>query len=304
MLSQIRKNGTPRVAWITNLMAHYRLPSFRALSNLIPGRITFFLLAEQATQRNYILTEAEDGLPIVYLRGWTWRRPRKLFLHSYDDLHLNDIRPILAGKYDIHILCGWDEPTYLLLWAWALAARKTILFGCESTAYDSVRFRLAEGYKRLMLRKAKGCVVVGHRARQYCQSLGMEESRTFVAPNAADRQYYRSMAEQLRPMREVLRQERGLHGMVILFVGRLEEEHKGVLTLIDACSALEQQRISFSLVLAGDGPDRGRYEEAARTKGYTPFDLSACLAEESFAATTPWRMCWCYRVDQNHGALS
>jgi hypothetical protein len=82
----------PRVAWVTNLLAHYRAPCFRELHDQMPGQITFFFLAENMGARGYIQANEVANLPAIYLRGWKWSRPRSLFLHDYDDLHLNDLR--------------------------------------------------------------------------------------------------------------------------------------------------------------------------------------------------------------------
>ena len=250
----------PRIAWVTNLLAHYRAPCFRELHNQMPDQITFFFLAKKIENRQYILAQEENDFLVVYLRGWGWRRPRRLFLHNYDDLHLNDLRPILHGQYDILVLSGWDEPTYLLLWTWGVTTRKKVLFWCESTAYDMVRPRIKEAFKRLLLKGAAGCIAAGQRAQQYCHQLGMSESRIFIAPNAADQHYYQGMAQKLLSLRESLRKEADVKEFTVLFVGRLEEAHKNVSTLIEACGILEQEGKPISLVLAGDGPDGEYYK--------------------------------------------
>jgi glycosyltransferase involved in cell wall biosynthesis len=271
----------PRVAWVTNLLAHYRAPCFQELHNQIPGQITFFFLAESMGTRGYIQANEVTNLPAIYLRGWKWSRPRSLFLHDYDDLHLNDLRPILKGQYDILVLSGWDEPSYLLLWTWGIASRKKVLFWCESTQYDTVRLRAKEAFKRLLLKGVVGCITAGNRAQQYCHQLGMPDSRIFIAPNATDRSYFRGMAKQLLPMKEAIKKEAGLHGMVILFVGRLEEAHKSVSTLIRACGALEKEGRQFSLVLAGDGRDKERYEALALKEGLTAVQFPGMLGREA-----------------------
>jgi glycosyltransferase involved in cell wall biosynthesis len=271
----------PRVAWVTNLLAHYRVPCFRELHKQMPDQITYFFLAEKMGEREYIQSNGVMNLPAVHLRGWKWSRPRSLFLHDYDDIHINDVCPILYGRYDILVLSGWDEPTYLLLWAWGVASRKKVLFWCESTAYDVVRHRVKESFKRLLLKGAAGMIAAGNRAQQYCHQLGMPDSRIFIAPNAADRSYFRGMAEQLLPVRESLKKEAGLHGLVILFVGRLEERHKGVAALIKACGLLKKERISFSLVLAGDGSDRDLYKQISNQEGLNEVRFLGMLGRET-----------------------
>lgn len=207
--------------------------------------------------------------------------PQSLFFHDYDDLHLNDVRPILRGQYDVLILGGLDEPTYLLLWAWGVAFRKKILIWCETTAYDKVRGRIREAFKRLLLRDAAGCIASGQRAFEYCRQLGVPESRIFIAPNATRRDYFQGKAESLLPVRDILRREAHLNGFVILFVGRLKEVHKGISTLIKTCVALEKKGISVSLLLAGEGPDDKYYRKIVQKEGLRDVRFMGTLEHET-----------------------
>jgi glycosyltransferase involved in cell wall biosynthesis len=249
------KKPGPRVALVTNVLARYRVPCFSELAARMPGQVTFFLLAETMEHRRYVMAAGiPDGLPIVTLKGCRWSHP------PYDDLHVNDVRPVIFGGYDTIILGAWDEPTYLLLWAWGIATGKKVVFWIESTAYELPRSSWKELYKRILMNRAAGCIVPGKRALEYCRNLGMPEDRIFVAPNAADREYFGRQAQRLGPHRDQLRAELGLSGTVVLFVGRFVESYKDVMTLIEAAASVEPDS-SINLILAGDGPDRLTYRE-------------------------------------------
>jgi glycosyltransferase involved in cell wall biosynthesis len=97
--------------------------------------------------------------------------------------------------------------------------------------------------------------------------LGVEKGRVFLAPNTVDRNFFRCQSDALMPLRDRLREELGAQGLAVLFVGRLVEELKGVKSLIRACAALEKGGRRLSLLLAGDGPDRKRYEKIAAEEG-------------------------------------
>jgi glycosyltransferase involved in cell wall biosynthesis len=165
------------------------------------------------------------------------------------------------------VLCGWFEPSFWLLWLWGVALGKPILFSIESTAYDGPRRRWREICKRLLLRRATGCVVPGRRSFEYCARLGMKEERIFVAPNSVDQAHFRERAADLRTQREVLRRELGIQGIALLFVGRLVEEHKGVSTLIKAFKKIENQTKPLHLLIVGAGPDLPYYENLAKQMG-------------------------------------
>jgi glycosyltransferase involved in cell wall biosynthesis len=217
----------------------------------------FFFLTENMSHRGYVVSKGGDNLPATWLKGWKWHRPPN------DDRHLNNITQIVKGKYDLIVMGGWDEPTYLLLWLWAIASRKKVLFWIESTAYDAYNGphrKIKEYYKRLVLKKAAGCSVPGKRAFEYCSSLGMPKSRIFLAPNATDRTYFSGQADRLRPHRNQIRGKLGVEGVTLLFVGRLVEAHKNVATLIRACEKLALGGHPVNLMVIGNGPDRTRYE--------------------------------------------
>ena len=236
-------------------MAHYRVPCFEHLAQRLDRRLTLYLLAGDMEHRRYVLARERPDLPVVYLPGWGWRQP------PLDDRHINDIRPVLRGSWQVIILGAWDEPTYLLLWAWAAARRRKIIFWIESTAVDMPRSRPREALKRLLLKRAATCLVPGQRAAEYCRQLGVDEDRIFQAPNATDQGFFRSRAQRLLPRRAALRQEAGLGRQTVLFVGRLVERYKGIETLLEACAYLEKRHLSPTLLLAGEGPDEPRYRQ-------------------------------------------
>jgi glycosyltransferase involved in cell wall biosynthesis len=135
------------------------------------------------------------------------------------------------------------------------------MFWVESTGRDNPRRGIKEKYKKMLLGRASGCIVPGQSASWYCQQLGVPEGQIFGAPNSTDREYFRSQANRLLPLRKNLRGQMGLDGLVVLFVGRLVEALKGVSTLIRACARLQKDQNKISFLVAGDGPDRKAYEE-------------------------------------------
>lgn len=242
------------VSLVTNLLAHYRLPCFLKLFDILGDRVSFFFLTKEMFHRGYVFSEKQPSIPALWLKGWRWHMP------PIDDRHLNDIRPLLGRKSDIIIMGGWDEPTYLLIWLLSKITHKKLFFWIESTAYESSRTGIKELYKRLLLKHAAGCIVPGKRSFEYCYQLGMEKNRIFLAPNASDQEYFRNKAQELVPLRQMVREELGITGTVVLFVGRLVEKHKKVSTLIKACGNLVRKINNIHLIIVGDGPDKTKYE--------------------------------------------
>jgi glycosyltransferase involved in cell wall biosynthesis len=265
----------PRVALVTNLLAHYRVPCFQQLAEEMRGQVTFFLLAEKMEHRHYVMAQGRNDLPVIRLPGWKWSR------FPQDDVHLNDVRPVLHGNYDVVILGGWDEPTYLLLWICGVVQRQKILFWVESTMNDTPRTGVKEKYKRLLLSRASACIVPGKRAFTYCQQLGHPGDSIFIAPNATNRAFFREEADRLLPVRQDFRRKEKLRGLVVLFVGRLVEPLKKVSNLIKACGQLERSGKKLSLLIAGDGPESRSYQELGRSEGLTDVRFLGTLEHET-----------------------
>jgi glycosyltransferase involved in cell wall biosynthesis len=246
-----------RLAVVSNLLTHYRVDCFARLTELLDGRVTFFFLAEDMVHRRYVLSKERNQLPAVWLKGLTWHNPPN------DDRHLNNIKPIMKGSYETIVLSAWDEPSYLLLWLWAVLRNKKIVFWIESTANDAYggpRRELKEMCKRLLLKRAQVCIVPGKRAYEYCGMLGMEKQRMFLAPNCVDREYFVHKSLCLSPLRNQIRAKYEIQGVNILFVGRMVEKHKKVSTLIEAFGKLYQTGLQATLILVGEGPDKTKYE--------------------------------------------
>ncbi len=246
-----------RVALVTNVLAHYRVRCFEALAARLPGRIDFFLLADTMAHRKYVLADARNGLPLHVLAGRAFQRP------PFDDLHLNDPRPALQG-YDLVILSGWAEPSFILLWSLAKLMRKRVGFWIESTASDLTRTAWKEVLKRRMLAGAAGVVVPGTRAREYCERLDTPPGKIFTAPNAVNVSFFQIQAWRLMSRRHELRAELNLTDVVILFVGRMVDAFKNVSTLLAAQRVLEEKNSDADLILVGEGPDRAKFETMAR----------------------------------------
>ena len=267
-------HSKPRVALVTNVLAHYRVPCFQKLAEKMPGQVTFFVLAEKMEHRHYVMAGSNNGLPVITLPGWRWSRS------PHDDIHINDIRAILRGGYDLIILGAWDEPTYLLLWLGGVFLRQKVMFWVESTLEDGVRSPVKERIKKILVSQSKGCIVPGRRAFAYCRQLGQAENRIFMAPNAANRAFFREHADNLLRIRGKLRWNERVQEFVILFTGRLVENMKGISALIRACGELERNGRRMSLLVAGEGPDKKLYQELAISEGLKDIRFLGTLEHE------------------------
>lgn len=258
----------PRIALITGTIPPYRVSCFRKLSELIPEKITFFLLPKHPNNSEYAIGGGTSPFEVRTLKT----------TGSGDYIRLDNIQPVLSGNFDVIIIGGLGEPSSLLLRAWAKAKRKKILFWVKAAPHS--RSGWSYRFKRFLFRSAS-CIVAGKRTLEYCcHQLGVPRQRIFIAPNAVDRVFFREKADSLLHSREARRAETGLNGLVVLFAGRLLEESKGVSDLIRACGRLEREAKRVSLLLAGDGPDRSGYQELARGERLSDIRFLGMLNQE------------------------
>jgi len=254
----MQRSITSNVALVSNVLSKYRVACFRKLLELMRGRVNFYFLAKTMEHRSVVISSKYPEINGLWLKGWKWHSPPQ------DDRHLNNILPVIKQHHDIIILGAWDEPSYLLLWLWGIFCGKKVIFWIESTLGESHRQWLKEGYKKLLFKKASGCIVPGLKSFEYCRVLGMAPDKIFFAPNATDRAFFRSRADQFLPQRQELREELGLAGVTILFVGRFVDAYKNVSLLIRAVARLKSAAKEINLVLVGDGPDRAKYEKLVK----------------------------------------
>ncbi len=248
----------PRVALVTNILPRYRVPCFQSLSARFQGKLDFFLLTKSMSQRAFLMADRFGDLNVQVLRGATWRRAPQ------DDVHWNDPRPVLRG-YDLIVLSGWDEPTFIELWFLAQIKKTRVAFWVESTYNDAPRNTWKETFKHMLLYRSAGAIAMGSQSSAYCEWLGAPRAKIFVAPNATDSAYFSRRASTLVPQRKAVRAQLELDGVVILFVGRMVDFYKRVAVLLDAQKQLEQKQLDVQLVLVGEGPDRAAYQEKCKT---------------------------------------
>jgi len=244
-----------KVALVTNVLSSYRIECFNRLHEFLQGRIKYYFLAKDILNRGIIIEKNQQMFDATWLHGFTMLAPPP------DPRHLNNIMPVLKEDCDVIIVGGWDEPTYLLLWFWALLKKKKFFFWIETTQYDAAKSKIKNIIKRILLKHAKGCIVPGSRARDFCKIMGMSEDSIFTAPNPTDVEYYRGMSKQLNGKKESLKKELNVEGINICFVGRLYDNHKNLTILLNAFSRLKQSFSNLTLLIIGDGPDRVHYQQ-------------------------------------------
>lgn len=235
----------PRVLWVTNLAAPYRIPVWRALADHVNLRVR--LLADDESGRGWSSAEGQ-GLDLARWPTWCWSR---------DELYLYALRQSVSAEIagaDCVVLGGWDSPAHWQV-RWAAHRRGVpVVIFYESTLESRHHSGGPIHYLRgRMLRSADLVVVPGESARLAALRDGVPDSRIAIIHNVVDVARYRG---QHRPG------DGGGHRFG--FVGRMVDR-KNVPSLLRAFA--EIRAADDTLLLVGDGPARRGAQELASGLG-------------------------------------
>ena len=118
-----------------------------------------------------------------------------------------------------------------------------------------------------MFQRVDGVITAGRDGREFAMRYGVPSDRIHIARHVVDVDYFSSEAAKARQLRDGIRAELGLAGVVFIYVGRIWWG-KGTRPLLAAYSRLEQELDDVtSLMIVGDGPEQARIDQIARSEG-------------------------------------
>jgi len=246
-----------KVAFVTNICAHYRVKTFETLARYYDVDYYFFSAGDEWYWQSHHGVRA-GNFRYQYLPGFRLGRTR--------------VTPALPwklwrGNYDVYIKCingRFALPITCLVAR--LKRRPFILWTGIWMRLQTPAHRLLFPLTRYVYRHADAVVAYGEHVKRYLMGEGVSAGRIFVAAHAVDNDAYNRQVseEEKAALRGELRIEPGQN--VVLYLGRLEEV-KGLPYLLEAFASL--QRDDTVLVLAGTGSEQVRLEQLAREKGVT-----------------------------------
>lgn len=201
-----------------------------------------------------------SDLPIeTLLPDANWQSANKWGLARALWAKLNTLQPkavLVPGYYTLPAIAAA---------LWARVHRRTSILMTESASYDHVRNAAKERAKGLLLRCLFDWAVAGGKDHvSYLHDLGFPRNRIAHFYDVVDNRMYRDGVSRLRAETPDIAT---LPKHSFLFVGRLSPE-KNVQGLLQAWTAYRANGGTWSLVLAGDGPERATIERLAETSGF------------------------------------
>jgi len=244
-----------RIAFITNICAHYRVQTFETLARYHDVDYYFFSAGDEWYWQQEHGVRAGD-FHYEYLPGFRLGRTR--------------VTPTLPwklwrGNYDIYIKCingRFALPiTYLIA---RLKRKPFILWTGIWMRLQTPFHRLAWPLTRYIYHHADAIVVYGEHVKRYLMSEGVPGERIFVAAHAVDNEAYNYLVSEEEE--DALRRQLDIAAdkKVVLYLGRLEKV-KGLPYLLEAFASL--RRDDAVLVLAGTGLEKARLEWLAQELG-------------------------------------
>jgi glycosyltransferase involved in cell wall biosynthesis len=260
-----------KIAFITNLCAHYNIGTFELLSRRYDVDYFFF----------------SDG------NEWYWPREHRLRVGEFHFENLDGFRigttritpslpvKLLRGNYDIYIKCVNGRFALPVTYFTArIRGKPFILWTGIWNRIETPAQRLIFPLTRHIYRHADAIVVYGQHVKQYLVSEGVPAARIFVAAHATDNSFY---GQNIRAEeKEILRSSLDIKSeqRVVLYLGRLEES-KGVEYLVRAFAGISRQDVV--LLIAGNGslqPELKKMakeigvEDRVRFVGYVPIETA------------------------------
>jgi glycosyltransferase involved in cell wall biosynthesis len=121
----------------------------------------------------------------------------------------------------------------------------------------------ARTVEQAVLRRADRVVAVSEELKRWLVSLGVEEGRVTVVPNAVDPRRFEVTPQE----RAAVRRRLDVNGTpVVAFAGTLKPWHDPTI-LVRAVGLLRERGVVTRLLIVGDGPQRPAVEELAHERG-------------------------------------
>ncbi len=278
-----------KVVWITRSFLDYRIPVYEALSERLGGNLTLIYNADYVPARCGEKIKRVLGRRAKGLRGeWSLRRVRadgftnQGFRIPYQG---GLIRAVLQEQPDLLISDGFFQWTYAALFIRAIKHIPHVM--CYEKTCHTERnaqwYRTA--YRRLVMRWIDAMCCNGTLCGQYTEGLGFPRERITFGHMVADVEGLRRSsavvtAAQVGELRSRLR----LEGLVFLYIGRLIRL-KGLQELLAAWSRFTGTvgNDKATLLMIGDGPQRGELEGICERKGLTNVRLIGAVDYDELA---------------------
>ena len=248
----MERDGRPSVALLANSFAPYRIPFYNALSHRC--RLLVSVDVPRENHREWAIDEREFEFDWVRTRSLAFPRPGahqegRILVPVNIAAVLRLFRPDVVVSSELGArtvsATAYCRPRHRPLTIWWEGTLQT-----EATERGFTRVR-----RRALLKRAARIWGNGQDSSRYLASRGVPESRIDLGMTGMDTaRWNREVAEARVAARLKIREQFGLRGTVVLYVGRLSTR-KGISQLLDALSFVSEDvdLPQWSLLFVGSG---------------------------------------------------
>ncbi|NQT06486.1 MAG: glycosyltransferase family 4 protein [Candidatus Omnitrophica bacterium] len=177
---------------------------------------------------------------------------------------------LFKGNFDV-IVCQ-EVVHNLAIWAiWLLGRlykKRLILFGYGYRPANLPRpFWIMRNFiRKLLLKNADAVIVYTRQGSDECIRIGMHSKKIFIMNNTLDTEYLMSLQDKIaeEELKEIRDRLKLSSSHTLLYVGRLLPE-KRIDILIESFSMLKQSNVDISLLVVGEGTERQRLLQQAKS---------------------------------------
>lgn len=261
---------------VTNILAPYRVRLFESIAR----RCSDFLVVVLAdSHRNRAWSRPKTGFDTHRLAGMQFSIPG-----SVDPMHVNIGAWAVLRKFSPDaVLGGGYTPAHLESFAYCAVNRKIYVPWGELVTSHATQSRLLRRIvRRLMIGRSRACIASSTATREAFEFYGARRDRILVSLMPVGTRDVAARAEASR-VSGAVGQIRSRHSTpVFLAVSRLVDE-KGLPQLLRAFAAVQFRLPAATLLIAGDGPNRGAYQRAASDLALRNVEFLGHLPPEKLA---------------------
>lgn len=246
------------VLLVTNIPTPYRIPFFNELSRQLKEKgyslkVVFGALGYARRKWQIDMSDCRFEYAVLKSRKLYFTDPDKVMFDYPGLWHL-----VAKEKPDMIVSNAFSVATFKL-WLRSLIAATPYVIWSGAIERLGQRDRLIRKiYRKILVRRGRGFICYGTRAKEYLESLGAESEKIAIAFNTVDTEYFRREVHRLRGEIQHKMDER----RVLLYVGHVTEG-KRLDQLFQAVKLLATIRRDFLLKIVGDGPARTKLEQLA-----------------------------------------
>ncbi len=251
-----------KTALIQRICPHYRVPVFRRLAEEVDLTLYYGQGLKRGAQQNAGKITGFKSIRLPAISRSFNRGDRDHFITWFPTL----IPRLMKDRPEVIIVGGaTDLPNNLMVIPFAKMTGIPVIWwdaGRDLSTVPGRLRKLAEPAIGLLIRQARGCLGYGSAAREYFSSLGIADSKIFIARNTMDiagisREMQKYSERKLAAERERLK----LTGKkIILYVGSLELRKK-IENLLRSFKDIRDDMPDTALLIVGDGVSREDLEK-------------------------------------------